>query len=839
MVGQDEIYQFTDAIDIFNSSNATYVWNIWKKKSGTWINITNKPPKMGQKVSFKFGEKVLGEEFKLEVFKATPKIFSDEFEAKSAGEFFLVPTSSKVPKIDKVILFNQGAKDPNKASYRDTLVAKAYCIAMFNQEVEFRLWEDDAPEGGHNPQINKNNQAPIILKARVNKNGIAEKKISLMSNASVLKALANKYMMNGDKNEGANHEYYVTASYAGKIHKASQVNVDVANPDHKPKSPQKPQTASKKPSTNVAVFSGTSSKAPKQDSEQKITHAYFVDLKGNPVKRIKVGDSVRIRIKTVNMIGENLQFIVKEYDLLSENDKIAWNNSMKIIGDAVDTPVITITPERYDRGIDNKILYDYDKVEQQYFIEIIPLGSKAKSKSFGLDDEAKRIKVENGKSAVVVNPTVPSVNCVCKNPTLYWGKNFTCKERKKIIEISKRLLCDPNYLTSAMALETGGKFDPSIVNSLGYTGLIQIGSVAAEDVNRRKKTNVSAGNNGNLKNMSKLDQLTYVEYYLEPFKGKLNTLADFYLAVLMPVDCGRGAEIGHVVFDKNITLDYDKAGKVIKNTKWVRQRAYAQNPVFHKEGKKEAGQTFVWEIAAEIQRWYDKGDANKETSFSCQEITKDKIEDKGNGIWHNPVDNPRLTKYNYSGINKPSSGSYGWCRRNPDGSKKYHSGFDFFAIPEKDKVYSCLKGNVHQVRYSTSAGWIVRIKIQNVKDLLEQEKKINYTTQYKDELKGINIIETDDVFFIYMHLDSAVVNEEDAKNKKEIDAGTILGYAGVSGSIASGGKAPHLHLEIATVLDAYGHGESVRTNPARFVKLNSYDTKDQDDEAKKKHTYKK
>ncbi|MCY0978699.1 hypothetical protein PGH12_10570 [Chryseobacterium wangxinyae] len=70
-----------------------------------------------------------------------------------------------------------------------------------------------------------------------------------------------------------------------------------------------------------------------------------------------------------------------------------------------------------------------------------------------------------------------------------------------------------------------------------------------------------------------------------------------------------------------------------------------------------------------------------------------------------------------------------------------------------------------------------------------------------------------------MHLDSVSVTEADANAKKEVHAGTVLGYAGVSGSIASGGKAPHLHLEIATVLDAYGHGESVRTNPARFVAL--------------------
>lgn len=462
----------------------------------------------------------------------------------------------------------------------------------------------------------------------------------------------------------------------------------------------------------------------------------------------------------------------------------------------------------------------------------------AESKGTVKPDKKPTAPKPEGKTTSVVNGETKD-SCLCKETKLFWGKHFTCQERKKIIEISHRLGCKPDYLTSAMALETGGTFNPAIVNSLGYTGLIQIGTTAAADINRRKGTNVTAGKNGNLKNMTKLEQLTYVEYYLEPYKGKLNTLADFYLAILMPVDCGRGNERNHVVFDKNLQLDYDKNNKVIKNTKWVRQKAYQQNPAFFKEGKNETGRTYVWEIAEEIEKWYNKGEANAETSFSCQKSAAPAKVEQQSGKWHDPVDNPRLTKYNYGGNVKPSSGTYGWCRRNSNGSKKYHSGFDFFAIPGKDKVYATLKGNIHQVRYSATAGWIVRVKIQNVKDLLEQEKKVAYKTQFTDELKGINIKETDDVYFIYMHLDSVSVTEADANAKKEVDAGTVLGYAGVSGSIASGGRAPHLHLEVATVLDAYGKGESVRTNPARFVKLNSYDTKDQDEAAKINHTYKK
>lgn len=826
IVGKDEMYTVHDSFFSFDNFNAKYVWAIWKKISGKWVNITKDPPKIGQKVSFNFGEKVMGTEFKLEVYKSTKKVLTNEWEAKKLGEIIVIPTSSKTPSITKVILFNRGRKDPNKASYNDKLIAQAHCVAMFGQQVDFQLWEDDAAGEGHDANINKNNTTGQKFLARVNKNGIAEAEIPLSSNSKILRDIANRYLMKGDSSEGANHEYYVTAHYQGKIKGESKVNVNVTNPDYKPK-----------PKEDTPKFPATpSSRTTRQtDSAGKINNAFFVNNKNQILQKVSVGDHVKVQIQSSGMIGKHIQYVVWEYDTISTHDEVYRSEKIKIEGNIVNTNGFTISQKTFDKGTSG-IWGDSDNSKQNYFIEIIPLDASAESKKFGVDSSFGLMEVEKVKSPAIVKAQPKENNdiCICKETKLYWGKHFTCQERKKIIDISNRLGCKPDYLTSAMALETGGTFNPAIVNSLGYTGLIQIGSLAAEDINRRKGTNITAGNNGNLKNMSKLDQLTYVEYYLEPFKGRLNTLADFYLAILMPVDCGKGNQRNHVVFDKNIALDY-KDGKVVKNTKWVRQRAYVQNPAFHKEGRNEDGKTYVWEIAEEIEKWYNKGEANAESTFSCQKKAVETKKEEPSGKWHNPVDNPRLTKYNYSGTIKPSSGTYGWCRRNSNGTKKYHSGLDFFAIPGKDKVYSCLKGNIHQVRYSSNAGWIVRVKIQNVKDLLEQEKKVNYRTQYADELRGINIKETDEVYFIYMHLDSTIVTEQDAKNKKEVEAGTILGYAGVSGSIASGGKAPHLHLEIATVLDAYGHGESVRTNPARFVKLNSYDTKDQDEEAKKRH----
>lgn len=212
---------------------------------------------------------------------------------------------------------------------------------------------------------------------------------------------------------------------------------------------------------------------------------------------------------------------------------------------------------------------------------------------------------------------------------------------------------------------------------------------------------------------------------------------------------------------------------------------------------------------------------------------------ESDGKWHDPVDNPRLNKYNYGGAVKPVSAVYGHGRRKSDGSKKYHSGVDLFGIPGKDKVYACLDCVLQEVRFSNQAGWIVRIKVNNIADLLEQEKKINYTPAYKDELKGINLTKDDDAYLIYMHLQKVFFTAEDAKKKKQLPAGTALGYVGVSGSIASGGRAPHLHFEVSKVLNPYGTGQKNRTNGARFVKLNSYDTKDQDEASKTKHYHKK
>lgn len=848
-VGETNFYEISifSSLPFFNPGSK-YEWYLFKKqKNGNWIDITkNGIPKTGNKVDYTFFEPVAGDLFEIRIFEVKQALPPSTQSTKTLyGKLQVRPTASKIGQIDKVVLFNRGKKDVNKADYRDTLIAQAFCTGLFGQEIEFQLWEDDAAGEGHNPEINKNNKIPRVYKAIVNEKGIAETKISLSADEKIMRQIANKYLMKGDKDEGANHEYYVTATHLGKGEKASQVNVNVANPDYKPK-----------PKENTAKFPATpaSTTTKQPDAKGKIIDAYFVDESGKKVSKIVLNDSVKVRISSQNMKGKKVQYVIWEYDSTGHDEIL--RKTIVISHDVGDSPLIKIDTNTFGKGYSTDASVfgtplDSDSVKQNYFIEVIPLDVSTESKKFGVDSDGL-MEVEKLKSPAVVKKTnQPKKNgCICQQYNLVWGghSNVSCEFRKKVIDVSKRQNFDPNHLMAVMKVESAGTFSPSKIelittgyrkngkpireykalskdeilkkdeNFSGAVGLIQFTPIAIKELNKAYGYKLTKRK---LALMSQLEQLHYVEKYIEFWKkansitGKL-TLADLYLVVFAPGKMNGSDDNttlyaeGSEYYDANSSVDTDHKNGITKK-----------------------------EIAARAYSSLAEGAIERETKFECGSSKEKVATGKSSNKWHDPVDNPRLTKYNYYGNVKPSSGTYGYCRRNKDNSKKYHSGFDFFAIPGKDKVYSCLKGNIHQVKYSANAGWIVRIKIQNIKDLLEQEKNVNYQIQFKDELKGIDIKETDNVYFIYMHLHSVAVTEQDAKNKKEIDAGTLLGFAGVSGSIASGGRAPHLHLEIATVLDAFGHGESVRTNPARFVKLNSYDTKDQDQEAKKNHIYKK
>ncbi|MCP1300740.1 peptidoglycan DD-metalloendopeptidase family protein [Chryseobacterium sp. S0630] len=402
-VGKTYSYEVKPSILSFGLKGE-YEWYIYKKqKTGLWKDITVKP-KTGQKVTYKFGEIALGIEFQMEVYETKKGILPGLPNSKElAGTLPIIPTRNKVPKIDKVVLFNRGAKDINKASYRDILIAQAHCIAMFNKEIEFHLWEDDAPGKGHNPVINKNNRHTCSYKARVNANGIAEVQIPLMSDEKILRQIANQFMMKDDKDEGVNQEYYITATYSGEIQGSSQVNVDVTNPDYKGQNQPKPKPQPEKHTPKFPVRQGGVPKQP--DPNGNIIEAVFIDNTGKELSKVAVGDKVRVRIHSKNMMGKHIQYVIWESDSVF-HDEVYRSRMIKIPADVYDTSGFIITKDIFEKGIDSRI-GDLDSYKQNYFIEIISKYLSAESQKFGVNSEGL-VEVEKVKSAVGVEKTQPS-----------------------------------------------------------------------------------------------------------------------------------------------------------------------------------------------------------------------------------------------------------------------------------------------------------------------------------------------------------------------------------------------------------------------------------------------
>jgi peptidoglycan hydrolase-like protein with peptidoglycan-binding domain len=113
--------------------------------------------------------------------------------------------------------------------------------------------------------------------------------------------------------------------------------------------------------------------------------------------------------------------------------------------------------------------------------------------------------------------------------------------KDKVIKIASDLRTNPNFLMAVMSFESGGSFSPSIKNMAGSgaVGLIQF----------MPKTAQSLGTTtAELSAMSAEDQLDFVAKYLAPFKGKLNTIEDAYMSVLLPTAVGKGSTF--VLFKK-------------------------------------------------------------------------------------------------------------------------------------------------------------------------------------------------------------------------------------------------------------------------------------------------
>lgn len=121
-----------------------------------------------------------------------------------------------------------------------------------------------------------------------------------------------------------------------------------------------------------------------------------------------------------------------------------------------------------------------------------------------------------------------------------WSEQDKLAFKQKMESISTELNINPNRLMAVIYKETGGKFDPSIVNRSSWaTGLIQFMPDTAKDL----WTTTEA-----LAKMSAVEQLDYVKKFFEG--GTYNSLKDLYLKTFFPAALEHSDEPDYV-FETN------------------------------------------------------------------------------------------------------------------------------------------------------------------------------------------------------------------------------------------------------------------------------------------------
>jgi murein DD-endopeptidase MepM/ murein hydrolase activator NlpD len=146
--------------------------------------------------------------------------------------------------------------------------------------------------------------------------------------------------------------------------------------------------------------------------------------------------------------------------------------------------------------------------------------------------------------------------------TVAWGARVSPRFKTRVLAIAEDLGCDADHLMACMAFETGETFSPSVRNAAGSgaTGLIQFMPSIATMLG----TTTTA-----LAAMTAEAQLDYVARYFLPYRGRLRTVEDLYMAILWPAAIGKPAD--HVLFAapkktyaQNRGLDRDGDGRVTK-----------------------------------------------------------------------------------------------------------------------------------------------------------------------------------------------------------------------------------------------------------------------------------
>lgn len=143
----------------------------------------------------------------------------------------------------------------------------------------------------------------------------------------------------------------------------------------------------------------------------------------------------------------------------------------------------------------------------------------------------------------------------------------------KVIEISKKLEIDPNWLMAIIGFETSKTFSPSKKNPIGCVGFIQFcpdaKGLSYKTIGGKKYALAE------ISKMTAVQQLDLVYEYLKQYTGKINSYIDTYFAVFFPLAIGKPDDW------------------IIQGNGLTASKIYDQNPAFRKV---KDGKLRVWEV---------------------------------------------------------------------------------------------------------------------------------------------------------------------------------------------------------------------------------------------------
>ncbi|MFC3160735.1 Predicted chitinase [Chryseobacterium arachidis] len=260
----DFIYKFGNPL-FGKKDDEKYFWTLYKQVNNKWKQVSGNI-KYGEKVSYTFGEKVVGIPFKIEVHTES-KNFLNQIEKKLTTNLVVVPRTKKEPVIGRVILLNRDNEDVNKARFNESLSAEARTSNLVGKEITFYLWEEGVTE-------EKKYQKPKT--AKVDKNGIAKIKFNLAEYAT-----PQTWMSFFSGNNNVTKKFFVTATYQLK---------EVTN------------------KTPVSVTEGQQQRPqqPQQKAEKKKKSAGFIEKATDIIAQGvgKIGDDVE-KTRTATSVGKS------------------------------------------------------------------------------------------------------------------------------------------------------------------------------------------------------------------------------------------------------------------------------------------------------------------------------------------------------------------------------------------------------------------------------------------------------------------------------------------------------------------------------------------------------